>query len=341
MQTTGSMENAGNLVLENSRQLARGIVAQIPFVAFAIIVFVIFVLAGRLLRGIVRRTLRHYDRAFSEMLARLVYAAVLIVGVLVAIGIAVPTVRFSQVFTSLGLKGLIIGFALQDLIQNFVAGIMILWRRPFIYYGDQIRTGDYEGTVEEISFRSTLLRTYDGIDVSIPNGMVFTTPVENLTANRTRRSMVELCIARTASVAGARQVILQTLQGVEGVLARPAPTVIFVGADGVANVLHVYFWTVPPTRFAEVTTTSTVTERLYAALPAAGIAFPAPVETVRLLPPEENSAAAARAESPAEMPGNGTSGTMHAMGRRRGSTSGRAGERSSDRDGRAETSDRD
>jgi hypothetical protein len=63
---------------------------------------------------------------------------------------------------------------------------------------------------------------------------------------------------------------------------------------------------------------------------------------VRLLPPEENSAAsAARAESPAEMPGNGTSGTMHAMGRRRGSTSGRAGERSSDRDGRAETSDRD
>lgn len=140
------------------------------------------------------------------MRARLVYAAIVVLGLLVAIGIAGPAVQFSQIFTSLGVIGLIIGFAL-------------------------IRTGDDEGTV---SFRSTLLRTYDGVDIFIPNGTVFTTPVENLTVNRTRRSRVELRIARTASVARARQVIRQTLQGIDGVLA-PAPAARCMRWEGVAG----------------------------------------------------------------------------------------------------------
>lgn len=89
-----------------------------------------------------------------------------------------------------------------------------------------------------------------------------------------------------------------------------------------------------------MTTTSTVTERLYDALPEAGIAFPAPVETVRLVPPEVHPTEAdSMAEPSPATPGNGTSGTMHATERRSGAVSGRAGERSSDGDGSARTSD--
>lgn len=275
------MQEPLDLLAANARDLVRGFIAQAPFIAVAAAVLAGFLLLARLVQDLVRRALRRQDEAFAMMVARLAHVAVLALGVFVALWIAVPTVEFGQLFASLGVTGLILGFALRDIIENFVAGILILWRRPF-RVGDQIRSGDYEGTVVEINFRSTVLRTYDGIRVFIPNGTVFTEPVENLTANATRRSLVVLGIDQDASVADARRVILEAIGGIEGVLPDPAPAVLFAEVGDFANVLHVLYWTAPPNRFSELTTRSRVTERLYEALPAAGITFPYPIQTVAL-----------------------------------------------------------
>ena len=127
-----------------------------------------------------------------------------------------------------------------------------------------------------------MLRTYDGVRVFVPNGTVFAEPLENFTANATRRSLVVLGIDQDASVAETRRVILETLAGVDGVLPDPPPAVLFAEVGDFANVLHVLYWTAPPTRFSELTTRSAVTERLSAALAAAGIGFPYPIQTLRL-----------------------------------------------------------
>jgi small conductance mechanosensitive channel len=276
-----AMADPHELLLANARDLARTLIAQVPFVLAAIVVFGIALLCARLLRLLVRRALQRYDPVFGEMVARLVHVAVLFLGVLVALWIAIPTVEFGQVFASLGVTGLILGFALRDIIENFVAGILILWRRPF-RVGDQIRSGGYEGTVAEINFRSTVLRTYDGIRVYIPNGKVFTDPLENVTANETRRSLVVLGIDQNASIATARRVILETIVEIDGVLPDPPPAVLFAEVGDFANILHVLYWTAPPTRFSELMTRSRVTERLYETLPAAGITFPYPIQTLHL-----------------------------------------------------------
>ena len=134
----------------------------------------------------------------------------------------------------------------------------------------------------EINFRSTVLRTYDGIRVFVPNGTVFTEPLENFTANEVRRSLVVLGIDQNASVPEARRVILDVLATLDGVLDDPEPLVLFTEVGDFANILHVLYWTSPPTRFSEITTRSDVTERLYEALPAAGITFPYPVQTLQL-----------------------------------------------------------
>lgn len=275
------MNDSFELLANNARDLAKGLVAQLPLIFVAIMVFGALVLLGRVLRNLVRRAARRYDPSFAEMVARLTYVAAVFLGVLLALWIAIPTLEFSEILTSLGVTGLILGFALKDIIENFVAGILILWRRPF-RVGDQIRSATFEGTVDEINFRSTVLRTYDGIRVFIPNGTVFTEPVENFTANESRRSLVVLGIDQDASVACARRVMLQTLSDVEGVLADPSPVVLFAEVGDFANVLHVLYWTLPPTRFSEVTTRSLVTERLFEALGNAGISLPYPIQTLRL-----------------------------------------------------------
>lgn len=270
-----------DLLAANTRDLARGVIAQLPFVAIGAAVLGGFLLLARFVQHLVRRALNRHDAGFATMVARLAHVTTVALGLFVALWIAVPTVEFGQLFASLGVTGLILGFALRDIIENFVAGILILWRRPF-RVGDQIRSGSYEGTVAAINFRSTVLRTYDGIRVFIPNGKVFTEPVENLTANETRRSLVVLGIDQNASVAEARQVILAAIAGIDGVLPDPRPAVLFAEVGDFVNVLHVLYWTAPPTRFSELTTRSAVTERLSEALPAAGITFPYPIQTIQL-----------------------------------------------------------
>jgi small-conductance mechanosensitive channel len=275
------MDQTIDLLIEDSRGLIRGLTAQLPFVAVAAVSFAVFLLLARLLRRLILGTLRGHDPAFREMIARLAHVAVVALGVFVALWIAIPTVEFGQIFASLGVTGVILGFALRDIIENFVAGILILWRRPF-RVDDQIRSGSYEGTVVEINFRSTVLRTHDGIKVFVPNGTVFTEPIENLTGYPSRRTQVVLGIDQAGSLAAARRVILETLRSTAGVLAEPAPAVFFAEVGDFANVLHVFYWTAPPTRFSELETRSLVTERLYAALPAAGIGFPYPIQTIEL-----------------------------------------------------------
>ncbi len=275
------MDHPLDLLLENTRTLGRSVIAQAPFLAVAAAAFIAILFLGRLARGVVRRTLGRYDAAFTEMVARLIYVSIVVLGLFVALWIAVPSVEFGQLFASLGVTGLILGFALRDIIENFVAGILILWRRPF-RVGDQIRSGSYEGTVAEINFRSTLLRTYDGVRVYIPNGKVFSEPLENMTSNETRRSLVVLGVSQDASFAEARRVILETLAAIDDVLRDPPPMVVFAEVGDFANILHVLYWTSPPTRLAELTTRSLVTERLYTALPAAGITFPYPIQTLQL-----------------------------------------------------------
>ena len=301
------MDQSLDILAENARELLRGFTAQLPFIAVAVVAFVAFLFVARLLRRLVLRALRGHDPAFREMIARLVLAATVALGVFVALWIAIPTVQFGQIFASLGVTGIVLGFALRDIIENFVAGILILWRRPF-RVGDQVRSGAFEGTVVEINFRSTVLRSYDGIKVYIPNGKIFTEPLENFTGYPSRRTQIALGIDQAASLAEARRVILETLDRTEGVLRDPAPAVLLAEVGDFANILHVLYWTAPPTRFSELETRSLATERLYAALQAAGIGFPYPIQTVLLDAPTNDS-------PPPERSDDGRDGALHA-GRR-------------------------
>lgn len=261
--------------------LATGIVGQLPLIALALAVLLVAALVARGVGGAVQRSFRERDAVLGRMLGLIARGAVIAAGILLALWVALPTVRFTDVFASLGVTGIILGFALKDIIENFVAGLLILWRQPFVV-GDQVRSGDHEGWVEEVNFRSTVLRTYDGVRVTIPNGRVFTEPVENRTANSLIRTEVVLGIDQGASIAEARRLIEETLADVDGVLDDPQPVILFDGIGDFTNDLRVLFWTRPATRMSELVTRSAVTERLNDAFQAAEIGFPYPTRTLRL-----------------------------------------------------------
>ena len=115
--------------------------------------------------------------------------ASLFLGFLVVITIVLPSMRPVDIFASLGVGSVAIGFAFKDILQNWIAGFFILIRRPF-HRGDQIKIGDIEGTVQAVETRATLVKTYSGRLVIIPNSDIYTRSVTVHTAYEHRRTEI-------------------------------------------------------------------------------------------------------------------------------------------------------
>lgn len=225
-------------------QLFVRFIAHLPYLILGFVVFVLFVIAARLVKGILitagRRT--RLDLTLADLLGRLASAFTIILGLFVAAVVIFPTFNPGDLIAGLGITSVVIGFAFKDVLQNFFAGILILWRRPFIV-GDEIKVGTYEGTVEEITTRSTRVKTYDGERAVLPNGDVYTNAVLVRTAYNNRRVRLSVGIGYQDSIERARSVIRQVLDKTEGVLNEPAPS-IFVAELAPSSVnFNVFFWT--------------------------------------------------------------------------------------------------
>ncbi|MDQ3472147.1 MAG: mechanosensitive ion channel family protein [Acidobacteriota bacterium] len=232
-----------NIVWNTLQNLWRGFLAQLPYIVLGVIVFGIFLIIARVIKGIVHtageRT--RIDLTLADLLGRLASFVVIVLGLFVAAVVIFPTFKPGDLVTGLGITSVVIGFAFKDVLQNFFAGILILWRRPFVV-GDQIRTKDYEGTVEEITVRSTRLKTYDGERAVLPNGDVYTNAILVRTAYDKRRIRFTVGIGYPDSIEEARETIKSVLKETKGVLSDPGPWVYVTELAPSSVNFSVYFW---------------------------------------------------------------------------------------------------
>jgi small conductance mechanosensitive channel len=226
-----------------------GLIQRLPDLLAAIALVAVFWVTAWLVRRALWAALRRsaLDVNVSRMLTRVVYSLIVLVGVLNAL--SQLRVNLAALGIGLGLLSFGIGFALKDILSNFLAGLLILWTRPFVN-GDQIRVRDFEGTVEAIEMRGTILRTYDGRRVIIPNADVYTNPVTNNTFYLLRRSSVSVSVAYDTDLPRAEQVMRQALRAVPEVSDEPAPDILVRALGSYALELEVRIWT--PTRQLEV-----------------------------------------------------------------------------------------
>ena len=208
---------------------------------WALIVAAVALLIARAVRGITMRALAR-NRAQANvtvLVGNLAQLTVIAIGVLLILAIYTQG-AFGWILASFSVVGVVIGLSLQDILKNFVAGIWVLVERPF-RIGDSIEVGGYSGTVEEISFRTTQLRTDDGREVIVPNGTFMTSPVVNLTRFPTRRAAAWLVVPAEEKVITTED-IRAVLAKAEGVAPEPPSSVELRSvADGKAQYL-VTFW---------------------------------------------------------------------------------------------------
>ncbi|PXA89178.1 mechanosensitive ion channel family protein [Nostoc sp. 3335mG] len=215
---------------------------QLPNIIGGIVFVVVAWFAGKLIANGVRRAFHHKGLVdLGGVLASLTFGVVVATAVMIACVIVFPSVKPATIISSLGIGSVAIGFAFKDILQNLLAGILLLINRPY-RRGDQIVVKDFEGTVEHIQSRATLIKTYDGRRVIIPNSDVYTSPVTVNTAFPYRRDHFDIGIGYGDKPDRAMAVFAEAIASVEGVEAEPAPEVLPWGLDASAVTLRARWW---------------------------------------------------------------------------------------------------
>jgi hypothetical protein len=153
---------------------------RLPYICIALVVFSIFYLLSKLFKFFVRKAIG--ERSYSKqnlvlVLNRVGTSAIIFIGFLIAMVIAIPGFTPGQLMSALGIGSVAIGFAFKDIFQNLLSGVLILLGEPF-KIGDDIIVSGMEGTVEDIQIRATFLRSPDGRRIVIPNATVYTSAIQ-------------------------------------------------------------------------------------------------------------------------------------------------------------------
>lgn len=223
--------------------------------------------------------LREASSDVAGVLGRIAGGVAILIAFLIGASVAFPSVSAADLFNLLGIGGVAIGFAFGDVLQNLLAGILILLTRPF-RIGDQIRQGDVEGTVEDVWVQATVLRTYDNRRILIPNASLFTSQIEVIAAYERRRLSFPLTIGNGDEIALARRTIVGFLRAAPGVLPDPPPEALVTSLGAAGVDMQARFWIDPPRRREAVDALDGAIEAVKDALTNAGMDMPYPTSQV-------------------------------------------------------------
>jgi small-conductance mechanosensitive channel len=266
--------------------ITNDIVTMLPNLVLGALILLISFFLGKYAARLVR-SLSHRAGQSSNvglLLGRLAVYIVSIFGFLVALSTVFPSFKARDLIQVLGIGGVAVGFAFKDIFQNFLAGLIILISRPF-RIGDVIAVKGYEGTVEDIQTRATMIRTYDNQRIVIPNSTVFAEEVKVVTAFDSRRTEIEFSVDYGADLAAVKEGILEVLRSTEGVDETPAPDVLTMNFGDSGLVLRVRYW-VTPNKANILAVRDDVLTKIKGMLDAKGITFPKQTVVLQKQPSE-------------------------------------------------------
>lgn len=222
---------------------AEGFIEALPSIVAALLVLTIFFFVAKLVRRAVERLLGRISRQrdVNRVIAGAAFAAVLVAGLFVALGIMGLDKTVTSLLAGAGILGLALGFAFQDTAENFIAGIILNIRDEFTD-GDIIMTNEFMGTVERVEIRATWVRTFQGQLVVVPNSKVFKNPLINYTALGSRRVDLAVGVSYGDDLERAKRIAIGAVETIEA-RDKDRPVELFYGEFGSSSInFEIRFW---------------------------------------------------------------------------------------------------
>ena len=220
--------------------LAAGFVDSLPNLFTALAILIISYYGGVILSRLLGRLLvrQNAEPGITHLLTRTLQWTFIVLGAITALQ------RFFNVtafLTGLGIVGFTIGFALQNIMQNFISGVILLVQQPF-KVGDEANLSGHEGVVQKIGLRTTEIKLRNGLIVFLPNADVLAQPITNISRAHGFRVDIPVSIPYEADTEQVRAAILQEVRTIPGYLQDPAPQVLFHTFNTSSIGLTVQFW---------------------------------------------------------------------------------------------------
>ncbi|MBI6546601.1 MAG: mechanosensitive ion channel family protein, partial [Cyanobacteria bacterium NC_groundwater_1444_Ag_S-0.65um_54_12] len=230
--------------LRNILDMAQNFIGYLPQLLLGILLFGIFLRLARWIRDwtrvVVARTTAKDSGDAGLILGQIAYGIVILAGCGGAA--AMMGLGLGNVLAGIGVSGIVVGFAFKDILENYLAGILLMLTAPF-RIGDSIKTGEFEGTVRTISTRSTAIETPDGQLVILPNAKIYSLPLINFSAMPHKRGSLRLRVPYDRDLTAIRHEIIAFVSEIPAILHQPAPEVFAVALDATAIDLELRYWT--------------------------------------------------------------------------------------------------
>ena len=266
------------LITDAVAELAGDLLLRLPLILLAVIVLALLLVTVRFVLMGVKRGMKRADVDFTvrRLVANLLRLVLVVLALAVALAIA--GVEIGAVLAALGLIGLGLALAMQNILENFIAGVLLLMRKPYDRH-ELIATNGIEGYVEDIDLRVTTIRQYDGTLTLVPNADVLDNPLTNLTRRGVRRGEVMVGIDYRDDHEVARDVLLAAVDDVELVLEDPPPAVLLRRLGDSSVDFAIRFWFDVELSFLPVVEDA-VLRACKTAVDEAGLTIPWPIRTL-------------------------------------------------------------
>lgn len=250
----------------------------IPRLIFAIVLFLLALYVARLGFRLIENALkkRRVDPELALLLARVAQIGIVVLGTIWAL--SAVDFDVTAFVAGLGIVGFTVGFALKDVAENFVAGVLLLLQQPFDI-GDAVEAGGFTGTVTTIEVRSTTVRTWDGLLVIIPNAQIYSNPITNYSKVLQRRISVDVGVGYESDLQRVDDILLEVAHQLPGIKDDPPPFVVFKEFGDSSINATLYFW-IDTGEAGYFGSLDAIVKGIKTAFDREGINIPFPIRTV-------------------------------------------------------------
>lgn len=282
-----------NPAVERFRDRITQTIAFLPLALIALAVFLLIIFFGFFIARLRQPWERLSPNAFiADIYRQIIRLLFLVGGLVVALDVVGATALLSGILGAAGIVGLAIGFAVRDTVENFIASIMLSIRQPF-RPNDTVEIEGDTGKVVRLTSRATILLSFDGNHIRIPNATVFKSRIVNFSRNAERRFTFALTVASDAELDAARQLAENTLRDLPFVLENPMASAWVASVDDFWVTLEMAAW-INQNDTSIVLARSEAIRLTQAAFDAAKISAPLPTYRVDGLPAVADQPAAPR-----------------------------------------------
>lgn len=240
-----SLEESLKLLQEKFASWLESFILILPNLILAIIILIIAYFLATKVRKVVKNLLRRIidNKALVDFLGMLSHICIFLFGGLIAINILKLDQIIFSVLAGVGIVGLAIGFAFQDIAANFIAGIALVFRKNYPFkVGDIVETNDCMGTVETINLRDSMIRTFQGQSIFIPNKLIFEKTVNNYSLLGKRRIDLYVGVSYGDNLEKVKKTALEAIETIQARL-QDMPVQIYFEEFGSSSInFQVRFW---------------------------------------------------------------------------------------------------